>query len=227
MLLHGGSACGRPTTPEHPPSAAPSPSPAEAPRDAPGTVFDRLEAALSRPPLRLGFALQAEGAVVASLAGSLVIDDEVDLRVKGQLGGAEHDLRLWTQGDHLLAGSPSAPGLDVPRPPALASALVVGLTRMGLLHNVAMLIAGRAPDGADGSVTAWVQTVEHARVEPPGDGDALRFVIVVSGQRVGEATLWLDRDGRPVRREQTVEFPDGQMRVVERYWPLAEPSAGG
>ena len=39
----------------------------------------------------------------------------------------------------------------------------------------------------------------------------------MEGQDVGEATLILDADGLPVERRQTVDFPEGQMRVVERY----------
>jgi hypothetical protein len=197
------------------------------PLDAPGTAFAALEQRLEQNPLRLRFQLSAEGAVVASLAGSLSIADEVELEAKGRFGGAEHDLRLWTEGDHLRAGPRGAPTLDVPRPPELVPALVIGMTRMGLLHNVAMLAGGKPPDRADGGVREWVQASEHERVEASGEA-ALGFWIVVGGERVARATLWLDAEGRPVRREQTVEFQEGQMKVVERYeWlePLS-PEAG-
>ena len=103
---------------------------------APGTTFRELEQRLEQNPLRMRFQLSAEGAVVASLAGSLSIGDEVELEAKGRFAGGEHDLRLWTEGDHLRAGPRDAPTLDVPRPPELVPALVIGMTRMGLLHDV-------------------------------------------------------------------------------------------
>lgn len=211
---------------------SPSPEPpAPAPEPSPKTAFERLEGRLSRTPWRMRFELEAEGAVVASLVGTLSLADEIELEAKGSFAGGEHDVRLWTEGDHLRAGPRDAPTLDVPRPPELASALVIGTTRMGLLHDVAMLIAGRPPDGADGGVTEWVRTHEHERVRAAGGAGGetgLSFVIEVGGQRVGRATVWLDARGLPVRREQLVEFPQGSMKVVERYeWLAPPPSQGG
>jgi hypothetical protein len=191
------------------------------------TAFAALEERLGQTPWRLRFELEAEGAVVASLAGSLSIAEEIELEAAGRFAGADHDLRLWTGGDHLRAGPREAPTLDLPRPPELVPALVIGMTRMGLLHNVAMLVGGRPPDRADGGVREWVRTSEHVERDASGE-TALGFAIVVAGERTGRATLWLDAQGRPVRREQTVEFPEGQMRVVERYeWLEPLPPAAG
>lgn len=207
-------------------------SPAE-PEPTPETAFAQLEERLRRTPWRLRFELEAEGTVVASLVGTLSIADDIELEAEGSFAGGEHDVRLWTEGDRLHAGPRGAPTLDVPRPPELASALVIGTTRMGPLHNVAMLVGGRPPDGADGGVREWVRTSEHERVRADGaDGETgISFVIEVGGQRVGRATVWLDARGLPVRREQLVEFPQGSMKVIERYeWleppPLAGPFAG-
>ncbi len=84
---------------------------------------------------------------------------------------------------------------------------------MGVLHNVAMLVGGAVPDHADGGVTSWVRTQDH-RSTPDG---GLAFALLVDGQPSGEATLWLDADGFPLRREQVVPFGDTTMRVEERY----------
>jgi len=51
-------------------------------------MFAGLEQRLEQNPLRLRFQLSAEGAVVASLAGSLSIADELELEAKGRLAGA-------------------------------------------------------------------------------------------------------------------------------------------
>jgi hypothetical protein len=197
-------------------------------------MLEELERQLGQTPWRVRYELQAEGVVVASLVGSLSLADEVELEVAGQFAGTVHDLRLWTQGDRLHGGPVAAPTLDVPRPPELAAALVIGMTRMGLLHNVAMLIGGAAPDHADGGVAQWVRTRDHQRVtavrdeSSAADDTALSFAIEVAGQRTARATLWLDEHGLPSRREVTVDLPEGQMRVVERYeWLLPPPLPEG
>lgn len=92
---------------------------------------------------------------------------------------------------------------------------------MGLLHNLAMLSAGLPADHADGGVAEWVEYVEPklGPAEHHGDGEArpLALQITVSDQPVAHATLWLDDEGLPVEREQVVNFPEGQLRVTERY----------
>lgn len=233
-LLVGVPSCARSPGPAASPPAEPQSAPSRAePEPSPETAFAQLEQRLSQAPWRVRFEVETEGVVVASLVGLLSIADEIELEAKGSFAGGEHDVRLWTEGDRLRAGPRGAPSLDVPRPPELAAALVIGTTRMGPLHSVAMLVGGRPPDGADGGVREWVRTSEHERVHAAGaDGETgLAFAIEVAGQRVGRATVWLDARGLPVRREQLVEFPEGSMKVVERYeWleppPLAGPSAG-
>lgn len=228
--LVGVPSCARSPGPAATPPAEPRAvvSPAE-PEPSPETVFMELEQRLGRTPWRVRFEVEAEGAVVASLVGSLSIADELQLEAKGSFAGGEHDVRLETEGDRLRAGPRGAPALDVPRPPELAAALVIGTTRMGLLHNVAMLVGGRPPDGADGGVREWVRTSEHERVHAAGAAGetGIAFAIEVEGQRVGRATVWIDARGLPVRREQLVEFPQGSMKVVERYEWLEPPLVEG
>jgi hypothetical protein len=47
------------------------------------------------------------------------------------------------------------------------------------------------------------------------DDGGLGFRIVVSDREAGEAELWLDPAGLPLRRLQIVRFPQGEMRVRE------------
>lgn len=222
-----------PAGPVEPASAISAPADARAPaargepepEKTPETVFSELERRLAQRPLRLRFEATSEGAFEAAMTGELAIADEVELSVTGRFGELAVDSRLWTQGDRLRAGPRGAPTLDVPRPPELEAALVIGLVRMGVLHNVARLVAGAPPDHGDGGVTDWVQAIDLAHATPPdGAGDGLRFGLVVAGQPSGSAALWLDAHGLPRWREQTVEFPGGQMRVVERYEWLASPA---
>ncbi|MEM7154305.1 MAG: hypothetical protein AAF799_15775 [Myxococcota bacterium] len=181
-------------------------------------MFRDLEQRLVEEPLRLRFDVTAEGAVEVDIEGSLIVEDEVELRAKGTFAGQPLDLRLWSEGDHLQGGPVGNPSFELPRPMALAPALVLGLTRMGVLHNIAMLMGGAPPDHSGGGVEAWVQTVEHR--SPGGSDPGVEFGLVVDGTPSGSATLWLDAVGQPRLREQRVDFPEGTMIVVERYEDL-------
>ena len=48
-------------------------------------------------------------------------------------------------------------------PPALNEAIVIGLTRMGHLHNIAVLTGGLPPDHSDGGAADWVRVANFAR----------------------------------------------------------------
>lgn len=176
-------------------------------------VEDRLLAART---VRLDFEITAEGAVVVALEGRLEMDagDDVLLTAAGTFAGQPVDVRLETDGETYAFGNPPE-GAGAPVPPELSRAILVGMTRMGLLHNLARLTADAPPDHAEGGVASWVVVDEFATEseEPPTVG----FAITVAGQPSGSATLALDADGRPLVRRQTVGFPQGEMRVVERY----------
>lgn len=97
--------------------------------------------------------------------------------------------------------------------------MLIGLTRMGILHNLARLIAEAAPDHADSGVREWA-TVDDFAADPE-DPAALSFAITVAGTPAATARLQLDAAGLPLLRQQTVRFPGGEMRVTERYSAVA------
>jgi hypothetical protein len=102
-------------------------------------------------------------------------------------------------------------------------ALLVGLLRMGLLHNVARLHGLEGPDHAGGGVEQWVVLEGFRPTTYALEGElegamSFGFDLVVGGEPAGSARLWLDpASGLPRRREQTVRFPQGEMKVVEDY----------
>jgi len=103
-------------------------------------VEDRL---LDARRVRPDFAIAAEGAVVVALEGRLEKDagDDVLLTAAGTFAGEAVDLRLETDGESYAFGNPPE-GAGAPVPPELPRAILVGMTRMGLLHNLARLTAG-------------------------------------------------------------------------------------
>jgi hypothetical protein len=200
-----------------------STGPADATAD-PQRMFADLEARLlGAPSLRVRYTATAEGALSASLEGALntVGADDLEITAAGTLGGSAVTAFLRADGE-VLEGRAGARDLREDVPAALHEAVILGLTRMGILHNVSRLTAGAIPDRASGGVRDWV-SVEDVAMDRSAQGPrpgliALRFSIHLSGRHVADATLWLDAvSGLPVHREQTVSFPGGQMRVTESY----------
>ena len=119
---------------------------------------------------------------------------------------------MATTRDAIVGHSADRP-IDCERGPELRESLILGLTRMGLLHNLAKLFSAAGPDHREGGVAEWVQVVD---IYAQRDG-TLSMRLMVADEDGGEAVLRLDREGLPVLRTQTVEFPSGAMKVTERY----------
>lgn len=180
------------------------------------------ERLLQAPELYMTTRVTSDGAFESSLEGKVELrqGNVASIDVEGTFAGPA-DLTLSSDGSRLTGGS-AAGGFDVATPGHLNEAIVIGLTRMGILHNLARLTAGQPPDHMDGGVQDWVQVVdvEKSMVEGEMGRSQARydFALVVAGQRSGTARLWVDLStGLPLRREQTVQFDTGEMRVVEIY----------
>jgi hypothetical protein len=179
-------------TSTHPAAAAGSSAPPEA-------LFQNLEdRLLGAPALRMRYRITAEGAVTASLNGTLYLAEgsQVELHATGTFAGAPVQLYLQSDGRRMDGGSQKR-AFTAATPAQLREALVIGLTRMGLLHNLAQLTAGAAPDHATGGVQEWVRVRGLTGEEEDAvaaEFRGLRFAIFVSGQRSGGATLRIHRD---------------------------------
>jgi outer membrane lipoprotein-sorting protein len=166
----------------------------------------------------------SEGAFVSNLSGAVGLrqGNVARIELNGTFGDKSINAFLISDGDMLLYGEAAAGSFEEGVPWALNEAIVIGLTRMGLLHNFARLTAGSPPDRMMGGVRDWVE-VSDFRLGEPESGDApatitISFSITVAGQPAGQATLWFDEEtGLPLRREQTVEFETGTMMVIEVY----------
>jgi hypothetical protein len=83
-----------------------------------------------------------------------------------------------------------------------------------------MLTAGAPPDRADGGVKELVTVDQFAQLEAEAvtDGAAsISFALTVAGVPSGTAELDITADGLLAERRQKVQFPEGEMRVVETY----------
>jgi len=177
-------------------------------------VFAALEARLLLAnELSLDFQVTVSGAVQASIAGTLekTALGEIHLSAKGGFAGQNIDLIIARNQQGFQFGNREDPQSAQP-PAELWEALVLGFTRMGILHNIANLTAGAMPDHAEGDVDNWV-LVSNVK----NTGESFDFDIIVADIRSGSATLSTDEIGNPITHEQTIVFPGGEMKVVEAY----------
>ncbi|MEM8931360.1 MAG: hypothetical protein AAGE94_09305 [Acidobacteriota bacterium] len=176
------------------------------------------------PSVQLDFAVTATGAVDAELAGSLSLDgDAMRLDATGSFAGREMTLEIRTTEEGRLIGGyvdagDSAPRFDVELPAHLREAVAIGFTRMGILHNLALLAGGRMPDHADVGIGDWLILDDFAAAEPHGGHGGVMFDLSVGGEPAADDVgLWIDSRGHPTVRRQVVQFPQGEMRVLETY----------
>lgn len=173
--------------------------------------------------LRVRFDIAAKGAITADLQGELTFsrDGRVFLQAKGFFRSQPVSLMLYSD-NWILQGGSETRQFRIDTPAALQEGLVIGLTRMGLLHNLAQLTNGAPPDGIDGNIRVWLQVKDlragSYRLCKDSKTEAIRFNIIVENKPAGETILCLDKTtGLPRRRSQTVHFPGGDMQVTEYY----------
>lgn len=177
---------------------------------------------LAAAVLRVDYEVHAEGAVNADLRGDLVVQKpgRAAIDASGEFVDAPIKLQLISDGTHMRGGN-ATQRFDLATPEGLHDGLLLGLVRMGILHNLAMLSAGAPPDATDGSASTFAVAKDVrwlAGTEPESNSKALKFSLLVHDQHAGDVTLWLDPlTGLPQHREQRVYFDHGEMRVSERY----------
>ena len=180
----------------------------------PGKVFvDELEQRLLRAEsARIDAVMLASGAVNAQLSARLVLGKGQRARLDVEGTFESQPVKTWFVCDGTTMQVRGAAG--APCAAEVRDALVLGFVRMGLLHNVAVLVGGGIPDHAAGNVHNWVRAERARSLEPATD---VAFDVVVKHDVMGEAVLSLDNQARPVKRTQTVHFEEGTMNVVETY----------
>lgn len=220
MLLASAAACSDSSSGREAGSA-----PARAADEAFGSAESRL---MEAREVQVDFVVTATGFLEAHLTGRMVLGEggRARLEAQGTWGGEDASLLLVSNGDRMRLSN-GTDTTETATPPELKEALVVGLTRMGVLHNLARLTELAAPDHADGDVRGWVQ----ARNIHRGERGSVDFDVQVDGETTGSAVLFLAPGVElPGERRQTVQFPQGEMRVTEVYGAVstgagADPSA--
>lgn len=178
--------------------------------DASSNPFEKLEQQiLDAEGFSLTFEISSEGAVNSDLSGKLALcrGNKISIQSNGELFGESVKNSLQSDGQIMNLNR-----MQQALPPNLNEAVIIGLLRMGLLHNLVRLSGNLAPDHASGGVAEWV------RVPVVGENsDKLFFDILVAGNRAGRADLVLSDDGLPLARLQTMYFGSEEMAVKETY----------
>lgn len=179
------------------------------------------------------FELDATGPQPAHFTGTLQLTgtNGLVLTADGRLGRDTVHLDLDSrQGDinrTVTRGNTASAQRNAPQP-ALHEALVVGLVRMGLLHNLVRLSGEQMVMNAEGGVRGQVVPLEVRDAGPDASGaepcTRLEFQLQVGGTVTGDTSLCVsDATGLPLQRRVTVHFPEGDLTDVERFtWKLGE-----
>lgn len=182
----------------------------------PARRLDELESRLlAADTVRFAYLVSAHGAVEAELAGDVrMVGERIEVTGAGHFQDRPVEVFVRGNGESYEFGN-RATHEHLPAPGELREALLIGFTRMGILHNLARLTGAAPPDHADGGVREWV-TIDSVTMDS-ADSAAISFNLTVAGNRAGFASLEIDEGGFPVMRRQTVLFPSGEMGVEERY----------
>lgn len=163
------------------------------------------------------------GVVVSGLEGEALLasGNRAHLQFSGEFGGTGVTLALVSDGERTWGGN-GTESFESEVPSGLNEGILLGFTRMGILHNLALLSSASPPDGTDGTIRDWATVSNFAWGEPEVidevPTETLMFDVTVHGTPSAKVILWLDEStGLPVQREQIVQFPDGEMRAVEVY----------
>lgn len=218
-------------------AAAPSTAPAGAqtalpdPEPVPADLEARIAAAertLVDAPVRSRFHVRSSGAFDSRFVGSLVMEGErVRISAAGRFGGRPVEVSLVADGAR-MRGEGGARSFDLPQPPHLREVLGVSIVRMGLLHTLAMLVAGRPPDVPEDDARTWLVLTPQpgaptvAVMEPHHANlptDPITFRTSVAGDESISATVWIE-EAVLLERQQTTRFDEETMEVLEAFEPL-------
>jgi hypothetical protein len=180
----------------------------------PGQTFlDELETRLLRAKtVHVQGRAGSTGAIASDLAFELFLGDgqKARLEAKGTFAGKPVDAWFVCDGTSMAVRGKEKTAAA----PEVRDAVVVGLVRMGILHNLARLSGGDAPDHADGHVRDFVRAERGRAGEPATD---VTYDVVVRHKVMGEAVLSLTAEAKPKARTAVVRFDEGEMKATEQY----------
>ena len=131
----------------------------------PESLFTALEARLlGAITIDVVYDITSEGSIPSSVHGMLTLaaGNRAHMSPTGTFMDMPVDLGILSDGSRMSIRSDTSVVTGA-TPPSLNEAIVIGLTRMGHLHNIAVLTGGFPPDHSDGGAADWVRVAAFAR----------------------------------------------------------------
>jgi hypothetical protein len=193
-------------------SSPPAEKPPDPLADDPVAVLGELEARLlGASEVVIEANARADGVLSAQVEGTIrVVRDGVSTI---EVDGSMQQMKLsntWS------SEKPVDEAARDTQPGVWADSLLLGATRMGVMHNWAMVLGKLDPSTYHGDMASYVEVVDIDWKGDPSER-TIGFRIVAGGVESGSAALTLDENGLPKSRAQVVYFQEGDMSVLEQY----------
>lgn len=183
--------------------------------------FDRAEDALLRAQeLTATFEISAQGQTNAHLTGTirLLAGNALRLVAEGNIGPDSVQLELDSRDEtgtlRSITKGASVSSHREPPAPKLREAVVLGLTRLGLLHQLSALSKDQPIEKAEGGFSDWVKTIRRIEGPPQENCRAVDFKMEIAGKEMGNASICVaDATGLVLKRNQV----SGDLTVKETF----------
>lgn len=159
--------------------------------------FEQMEAALIAQPVKGKVFSHAEGSVTSDVESTLTVGPDTKVVYKGNVMGKDVD-STW----------------EHPTTPELRDAILIGISRMGLLHNVVLFSRERPPANVEGHIREALTAHDFSKA--PGGGIA--YKLRAGNREMADAVIKINsKTHYPMSRKMTTHLDNGDMRVSETY----------
>jgi hypothetical protein len=159
--------------------------------------FEQMEEALVRQPVEGKVFSHADGSVSADIEATLTIGGDTKIDYKGNVMGKDVDSTY-----------------KAATTPELRDAILIGMARMGLLHNIVSFTRDRPPANVEGHVREAL--IAHDFAKAPGGG--ISYKLRAGNREMGESVIKINSKSHfPMSRQFTAHLDNGDMHVSETY----------
>jgi hypothetical protein len=159
--------------------------------------FEKMEEAILSQPLQGKTVSHAEGSVKVDVEATLTVGSDTKISYKGNVMGRDVD-KTW----------------ENPTTPDLRDAILLGITRMGLTHNLVLFTSDRPPANVEGHIRQALTPHDFAKAS----GGGIAYKLRADNREMGEGVIKFNsKTHLPMSRKFTFHLDNGDMRVSESY----------
>jgi len=159
--------------------------------------FEQMEEALLAQPVTGKTFSHAEGSVQVDLESTITVGPDTKVVYKGNVMGKDVD-STW----------------EHPTTPELRDAMLIGITRMGLMQNIVLFTRDRPPANVEGHIREALTAHDFAKAP----GGAISYKLKAGNREMADAVIKINSKSHyPMSRKMTVHLDNGDMKVSETY----------